>query len=60
MRNDAVHFENLLVRIRLGDVELPHDGCPVALTAAAARHKEKLGVRGDELTSNTSDCTKSW
>lgn len=36
MRDDAVHFENLFIRVGLGDVKLPHYGCPVALTTAAA------------------------
>lgn len=36
MRYDAVDFENLLVGIGLGDVELPDHSSPVALTAAAA------------------------
>lgn len=34
--DDAVDFENLLIGIGLGDVELPDHGRPVALTAAAA------------------------
>lgn len=36
MRDDAVHFKKLLIRVSLGDIKLPHHGCPVALTAAAA------------------------
>lgn len=36
VRYDAVDFENLLVGIGLGDVELPDHSSPVALTAAAA------------------------
>lgn len=44
MRDDAVHFENLFIRVGLGDVKLPHHGCPVALTAAAA------GVRRERQT----------
>lgn len=41
MRNDAVHFENLLIRICLGDVEFPHHSCPGALAAAAAQLRFK-------------------
>lgn len=35
MRDDAVHFDNLLIRVTLGDVKLPHHGRPVAFTTAA-------------------------
>lgn len=47
MRNDAVYFKNLLIRVSLGDVELPYHGGPVALTTAAVEvRKDKPGVRG--------------
>lgn len=36
MGDDAVHFENLLIRVSFGDVKLPNHGGPVALAAAAA------------------------
>lgn len=39
MSDDAVHFEDLLIRVSLCDVKLPHNGGPVALTTAAAEVK---------------------
>lgn len=36
MRDDAVDFENLFIRVCLGDVKLPDYSRPVALTTAAA------------------------
>lgn len=42
MGDDAIHFENLLIRISLGDVKLPDHGRPVAL-ALAASHQRKRG-----------------
>jgi len=36
MRDDAIHFDNLLIGVILRDVKLPHHGGPVALTSAAA------------------------
>lgn len=41
MRDDAVHFEFLFIRVGLGDVKLPHNSCPVALTTAAAEATER-------------------
>lgn len=35
MRDDAIHFEKLLIRVSLRDVKLAHHGCPVALASAA-------------------------
>lgn len=45
MRDDAVHFENLLIRVSFGDVKLPNHGGPVALASAAAevRHRNRHG-----------------
>lgn len=41
MGDDAIHFENLLIGVSLGDVELAYHGCPVALTTAAAEVKKQ-------------------
>lgn len=35
MRDDAIHFQKLLVGVSFGDVEVPNHGRPVALATAA-------------------------
>lgn len=63
MRDDAVHFENLLIRVSLGDVKLPHHSCPVALTAAATEVR-RIREAGSEsrkkrvIFSNATDKSK--
>lgn len=55
VRDDAVHFENLLIRVSLGDVKLPHHGSPVALTTAATEVRtirETYRVRGAKKHDN--------
>lgn len=41
MRDDAIHFKQLLIRVSLGDVEIPHHSSPVALATAAAEVRER-------------------
>lgn len=42
MGDDAIHFENLFIRVSLGDVELTYDSGPVALATAAAEVKRQF------------------
>lgn len=53
MRDDAVHLENLLIRVSLSDVKLPHYSRPIALTTAAAEVitiTEMQSHRGEKST----------
>lgn len=40
MRDDAIHFKELLIGVSLGDVKISHHSSPVALTTAAAEVRE--------------------
>lgn len=40
MRDDAIHFKELLIGVGLGDVKISHHSSPVALTTAAAGVRE--------------------
>lgn len=51
MRNDAVDFENLFIRVSLGDVKLSHHSRPVAL-AAAAEEDRTIRQSGTVIISN--------
>lgn len=40
MRDDAIHSNELLIRVSLGDVKISHHSSPVALTTASAEVRQ--------------------